>query len=139
MPPVNYPKLPSFSGGDTQQKGEVSYDVWSFEVRCLESSGEYPDHMIMQSMRNSLKRTARSMLVTLGKDATIQDMLTKLDGFYGNVSTSEILMQSFYSDCQKDDESIVAYGSRIEDTLVNAICKMNVDRTAKDAMLRSKF
>ena len=141
MPPVNYPKLPSFSGGDTQQKGEVSYDVWSFEVRCLESSGEYPDHMIMQSMRNSLKGTARSMLVTLGKDATIQDMLTKLDGFYGNVSTSEILMQSFYSDCQKDDESIVAYGSRIEDTLVKAIGtgKMNVDRTAKDAMLRSKF
>ena len=57
------------------------------------------------------------------------------------MSTSEILMQSFFSDYQKDDESIVKYGSRIEDTLVKAIGtgNMKVDHTAKDAMLRSKF
>ena len=34
---------------------------------------------------------------------------------------SEIHIQSFYSDYQKDKESIVEYGSRLEQTLSRAI------------------
>ena len=30
-----FPKLPIFSGSEEPQKGETSYEVWNFEVKCL--------------------------------------------------------------------------------------------------------
>lgn len=133
------PKLPIFSGSEEPQKGEASYEVWSFEVKCLKNSANLPEHLLFQSIRNSLRGTARDMLVPLGEHATVDDILEKLDGFFGNVFTSETLMQSFYSDCQKDNESIVIYGSRLEQTLSRAVSFGHIDAVAKDAMLRSKF
>ena len=75
----------------------------------------------------------------MGENASIDYILNKLDGFYGNVSSSETLIQSFYSDYQKDSETIVAHGSRLEQTLSRAIRYGHIDLVAKDAMLRSKF
>lgn len=133
------PKLPFFSGSEEPQKGETTYEVWNFEVKCLQNAHIHDEHIILQAMRNSLKGSARSMLVPLGEDAKIEDILTKLDGFYGNVATGETLIQSFYGDFQKDTESIVSYGSRLEQTLSRAIRYGHIDLVAKDAMLRSKF
>ena len=45
--------------------------------------------LLIQTIRNSLNGTARSMLVPLGVEASVNDNLAKLDGLYGNVSTSE--------------------------------------------------
>ena len=45
----------------------------------------------------------------------------------------------FYSDYQKDNESLVAYGSRLEQTLSKAIRYGHIELAAKDAILRSKF
>ena len=69
----------------------------------------------------------------------MSDVLDKLNGFYGTVSSSETLFQSFFSDSQKDNESIVAYGSRLEQTITKAIASGHIDEVAKAAMLRSKF
>lgn len=138
-PPYSQPKLPIFSGQDVPPKGEVTYEVWSFEVKCLQNSHTLPDHVLLQAIRNSLKGSARTILVPLGESATVADILNKLDGFYGNVSSAETLMQNFYSDFQKDKESIVEYGSRLEQTLARAIRYGHIDLSAKDAMLRTKF
>lgn len=48
-------------------------------------------------------------------------------------------MQEFYNDCQKENEGIVAYGSRLESTLCKAIKQGQINITAKDTMLCSKF
>lgn len=48
-------------------------------------------------------------------------------------------MQSFYSDYQRKGESIVTFGSRLEQTVSRAIRFGHMDEVAKDAMLRSKF
>ncbi|XP_062566929.1 uncharacterized protein LOC134229238 [Saccostrea cucullata] len=133
------PKLPTFSGTDEPQKGEVRYEVWNFEVKCLLNSNQYPEHILLQAVRNSLKGLARSMLVSVGDKASIQDILRKLDGFFGNVASGEKLMQSFYNDCQKEGESIVVYASRLEDTLSKAIKFGHIGNEARDGMLRSKF
>ncbi|XP_062621853.1 uncharacterized protein LOC134283423 [Saccostrea cucullata] len=133
------PKLPTFSGTDEPQKGEVRYEVWNFEVRCLLNSNQYPEHILLQAIRNSLKGLARSMLVSVGDKASIQDILKKLDGFFGNVASGETLMQSFYNDCQKEGESIIVFASRLEDTLSKAIKFGHIGNEAKDGMLRSKF
>ena len=51
------------------------------------------------------------MLVPLGENAKLDDILNKLDGFYSNVSSTETLIQPVYSDNQKPNESIVEYSS----------------------------
>ena len=66
------PKLPIFSGAEEPQKGETSYEVWSFELKCLQKSAYLPKHLLLQAIRNSLKGTARSLLVPLGKTASVQ-------------------------------------------------------------------
>ena len=134
--PFHVPKLPTFNG---TEQGGVTYEVWSLEVRCLQNNPFIPNHIALQAIRDSLKGSARSMLVPLGAKATIDDILNKFEGFYGNVSTGETLIQSFYNDYQKDTESIVDYGSRLEQTLSRAVRCGHIDLVAKDAMLRSKF
>ena len=79
------------------------------------------------------------MWVPLRESAKADDILEKLDGFYGNVFTSKTLMQTFYSDSQKDNETNVSYGSRKERTLLRAVTLGHLDSIAKDTMLRSKF
>ncbi|XP_061196784.1 uncharacterized protein LOC133205059 [Saccostrea echinata] len=130
-------KLPTFSGSEQTQKGEVSYDVWSYEVRCLK--GQWPDHVLLQPVRSSLKDTAREILIPLGENATVDNILAKLDDFYGNVCTPENIMQKFYSDHQQEGESNVSYGSRLEQCISKAVKLGHIDVNAKDAMLRSKF
>ena len=110
---VSVPKLPTFSGSEDVPKQEVNYDVWSFEVYCLQNA-LVPDYILLQSIRNSLRGNARSMLVSIGEKATVKDVLSKLDGFYASVGTAETFMQQFYTDFQKENESIVSYGSRLE-------------------------
>ena len=139
VPSPYVPKLPTFSGSEEPQKGETTYEVWSLEVKCLQSSSVLPEPILLQSIRNSLKGSARSLLVPLGQNATVADILAKLDGFYANVSSSETLIQSFYSDYQKEAESVVSFASRIEQTLSRAVKSGHIDGIAKDAMLRSKF
>lgn len=133
------PKLPTFSRTDEPQKGEVKYEVWNFEVKCLQNSGQYPEHILLQAVRNTLKGLARSMLVSVGDKASLEDITKKLDGFFGNVASGETLMQSFYNDSQKEGESIVMYASRLEDTLSKAITLGHIETVARDGMLRSKF
>ena len=130
-------KLPTFSGSEQTQKGEFSYDVWSYEVRCLK--GQWPDHVLLQPVRSSLKGTAREILIPLGESASVDNILAKLEDFYGNVCTQENIMQNFYSDHQQEGESIVTYGSRLEQCISKAVRLGHIDANAKDAMLRSKF
>ena len=92
-PSYSLPKLPSFSGSEIPPKGEVTYEVWSYEVKCLQKSPYLEEHHLLYAIRNSLKGSARSLLVPLRENATVTDILHKLDGFYGNVSSSETLMQ----------------------------------------------
>ena len=61
------------------------------------------------------------MLIPLGELATVDQILEKLEGFYGIVSSGATLMQTFYSDYQKESESIVAYGTCLEQTLSRAV------------------
>ena len=138
-PNYNFPKLPIFSGSEVPQKGETTYEVWAFEVKCLKNVQELPEHTLLQSIRNSLRGSARDMLIPLGELATVDQILEKLEGFYGIVSSGATLMQTFYSDYQKESESIVAYGTRLEQTLSRAVTYGHLELSAKDSILRSKI
>ena len=139
VPAYHPPKLPFFSGSDEPGKGETSYEVCNYEVKCLQNSEYLPEHVLLLSIRTSLRGAARDLLVPLGENATVNQVLDKLDGFYGNVSSAETIIQSFYNDFQKESESVAAFGSRLEQTLSRAIRYGHMELAAKDSMLRSKF
>lgn len=39
--------------------------------------------------------------MSVGDKASLEDIMKKLDGFFGNAASGETLMQSFYNDRQK--------------------------------------
>ena len=82
--------MPLFTGAEEPSKGETSYEVLCLEVKCLQNPATLSERILLQSIRNSLKGSAREIIVSLGEAATVTDILEKLDGFYGKVSSSEI-------------------------------------------------
>ncbi len=97
------------------------------------------ENCVLQAIRKSLRGTARQILIPLGESASSSGILAKLDGLFGNVSSNESIMQTFYTASQRDGESVTAYGCRLESLLQTAINNGHVSVSAKDDMLRSKF
>lgn len=74
-PPHRLPKLPQFSG--EFKKEDVEFVVWKYEVNCLLKSGIYSEYCILESIRNSLKGKARSVLVHLGEWASVTEIMRR--------------------------------------------------------------
>ena len=66
----------------------------------------YPNSLMLQAIRNSLKGKARDILLTAGSLSSPSDILNKLEGIYGNVS-SEMFMH-------KADATVADFSIRIE-------------------------
>ena len=66
-------------------------------------------------------------------------MLSRLEGVFGNVATGESILQEFYTASQKADESVTAWGLRIEEILQKAVDKGHVKDTDTNEMLRNIF
>ena len=69
-----------FSGEN--QKGDVSFEVWKYELQCLIRDDFYPEALILQSVRKSLRGKARDILLTLPQTAKPPDILSKFEGIY---------------------------------------------------------
>lgn len=132
-------KLPFFSGDQPPLKGDVTYDVWRYETKCLISDDTLSQSVALQIIRRSLRGTARQILIPLGEKASMTDILQKLDTLFGNVSTNESIMQTFYSESQKTTENVTTYGCRLESLLQVAVESGHVSQAARNDMLRSKF
>jgi len=135
--PFQPPRLPTFSG-DSDSKGDVSYQRWRYEVRCLVNAG-HTQELILQAIRRSLKGTPADVLTWLGEGATVNQIVEKMDGLYGNVLTGEALVQKFYSARQKPDEPVAKWGCRLEGIISQAVTRGKVDKGAMNSMLRTKF
>ncbi|XP_041374662.1 uncharacterized protein LOC121387570 [Gigantopelta aegis] len=133
------PKISPFSGDDPPQKGDSSFMEWCFEVRCLMTDPEMHPPMVLQAVRKSLRGTARSMLIPLGERATVTDIISKLDILFGDVLTNGMIMQEFFNASQKSEESVTAFGCRLETMLQAAINCSDLDRHSKNDLLRHKF
>lgn len=132
-------KLPFFSGDQPPMKGDVTYDVWHYETKCLVSDSSLSQPVMLQIIRRSLRGSARQVLIPLGEKATMMEILQKLDTLFGNVATNESIMQTFYSESQKPTENVTTYGCRLETLLQVAVESGHVSKAARNDMLRSKF
>lgn len=135
----NVPKLSPFSGDDPPIKGDISYAEWRFDVSCLDGDEEISPSLVVQAIRRSLRGTARKMLIPLGTNATIRDILSKLDALFGDISTHGMLMQEFFNSKQKQGESVTNFGCRLESLLQTAINNGSMNRASKNDLLRHKF
>ena len=66
-----------FSGMEPVQKNECSFEDWKLEIQCLIQSGAYPDYIVAQCIRNSLKVPAKRAIVTLCSSVTSQELIEK--------------------------------------------------------------
>ena len=109
-----------------------------FEVKCVLREGNYSDSVVLQSVRGSLKGKARSLL-SLSEHASPQQILDKLEGVYGNVYTSEALLEKFYKETQQQNQTVADFGMTLESIIQPAVEKGDITFETKNEMLRSKF
>lgn len=94
------PNLPIFSG--EHKAGEVVFDVWKYEARCVIREAAFPKAVILHSIRNSLRGKARSLLITIAEDISPMGIIEKLDGVFGNVCDNEAVIENFYQQSQSE-------------------------------------
>lgn len=128
-------RLSQFSGDDG--KGEVPYQQWRHEVRSLIIEG-YPNNSILLALRKSLKGTASDALLNLGEGVSPQAILRKFDASFGNILSTETLLEDFFSTSQRSSESVVSWSCRIESILARAQQK-GAQIGNPDNVLRAKF
>ena len=130
------PRLPTFSGDG---KGEISYNLWRYELKCISDDSKLSTSAVWQAIRRSLKGIAAEAAMNLGESATVDTLISKFDVLFGNIQSLEQLLQKFYMTNQGEQESITSWGCRIEDvmTLINRQGSFNT-QVSRD-MLRSKF
>lgn len=130
------PKIGTFSGDEPIGKGEIPYDQWKHEVSSLKKEN-YNEHTVMQCIRRSLKGTASAVLLNLGLDVDTTSVVDKFNVVFGNILPSEMLLEDFYTARQKDCESVVAWGCRIESLLKKAKEQGTIEGT--EDMSKTKF
>ena len=135
-PTTFIPKLSTFSGDPS--RSDVPYEVWKFEVECLMREG-YSECVILQSIRRSLRTQASKIAMRLGPDASLTEILDKMESIHGTVDRGESLLTQFYSATQQINEDTTSWGCRLEDLLSKAVDKGKVAHKDVDEMLRNKF
>ena len=129
------PKLPVFSG---DKKSDTSYDLWRYEVQCL-MKDDVRATTILQSIRRSLRGNAARVLMRLGTEASIENILHRFDSVYGTVDDNENLLSQFYSASQGGNEDVSEWSCRLEDLLNKVIQNGEITPTNADQMLKNMF
>ena len=134
-----FPKFSVFSGEEPKPKTESSFDEWKYEVNCIRRDDTYKETEVAQAIRKSLKGQAKKVLLPMGTSASVSTIMDRLEGVFGNVATGESVLQEFYTATQKSDESVTAWGLRLEEILQKAVDKGHVRLDEKNDMLKTKF
>lgn len=138
----NQTRISQFSGDGA--KGDVSFEQWRFEVRSMLKDAIFSEPIILQTLRRSLRGTAADVLLHMGADVSVKDVLTKMERIFGNILPPEAILERFYSAKQLEVERVATWACRLEDSLSklqdcqdkhNPLVSAEVART----MLRTKF
>ena len=133
------PYISQFSGVDPIPKSKSSFEAWKLEIESFRRSNIFPEYLITQSIRNSLKPPARNTLLTLEPLASSNDILVKLDNVFGNVASGQSILQEFYTAVQQPEESVTMWSLRLEEILQRVAQKSVIPAEQKNEMLRERF
>ena len=104
--------ISQFSGTEPIPKNESSFETWKLEIQCLMKT--YPEYLVAQAIRNSLKEPARKALLAIKPSATAQELLTNLENVFGNVAGGENVLHECYTASQKSDENVTMWLSGLK-------------------------
>lgn len=132
-------KLSQFSG-DSSRVNETSYRQWRTEVRGLQAEG-YGEGHVIGCMRRVLRGTASDLLLHLGEQVTVAQVLNKFDRVFGDVLPTEKVLEQFYTAQQGESEQVAVWACRLEDILsrVTASSGSAISPSNSADMLRTKF
>ncbi|XP_060564328.1 golgin subfamily A member 6-like protein 22 [Ruditapes philippinarum] len=125
------PKIPQFDGND--------FKVWKIEVECIIKSGIYPEYLIAQTIRNSLKGHTRKVLLTIDPMASSAVILKKLEDIYGTTQTEDSIMQDFFNAKQDEKETTSDWALRLETIMQLAVETGEIPERKKNALLKQRF
>jgi len=125
-------KLTKFSG--TSAKNEPSFRVWKFEVENLKF--HYREYEVIHAIHRSVTGMAAEVLMRMGRNVTLNQILQKFEHIFGSVCSQEKLLMDFYTAHQKSSENIAKWSCRLEDILSH---HQLAELSQRDSMLKSKF
>jgi hypothetical protein len=133
---VHAPRISIFSGDEDK---DSCYEAWKFEVMTLLKDDTFSDKVIATALKKSLRGDAASVVRRMGLNASIEDVMQKLEGIFGTVEDSECLLSTFYSAEQRPGEKVATWGCRLEDLLDRALQGQTLSSKSVDDMLKVKF
>ena len=134
---TQYPRVSLFYGDNV--KGEVPYQQWVYEIKCLIIEKTYKPEIILQAVRRSVRGEAGNLVRRLGTGASVVQILEKFESVYGEVDTKEHLLAKFYSARQEESEDVTKWSCRLEDILSIAVDRKIVDSSKVNEMLTNMF
>ena len=102
--------MSTFSGSSK----DCSFEQFRYDVQCLLKQG-CPERMVLTAIKRSIKGQAQEIVLHMGKDATVIDIITQFDMMFGDVNSPHVLLAQFYSASKAPDESITDWYARLED------------------------
>lgn len=128
-------RLNNFSGNKDKKGKETSYELWRYEIMGLLRDKSHTEEAIIQAIRRSVKGDAGLVAMRLGPEASLTEILTKMESVYGNVDETETIMGEFYNARQQEDEDVSEWSCRLEGILDRAVNAGNVSRDQAGSML----
>lgn len=112
--------------------------MWKYEVDTLRKSQLAPP-VIEIAVRRSLKGEAARVAMRLGSEASLDELLNKLETIYGLSIQNDKLMEEFYSSKQRPGEDVISWANRLEDLLYKAKQRHMIQETESNSKLCSMF
>ena len=78
------PYIPTFSG-NAERKGDVTFRQWKYSIGCLKRDDTMSLSALTAAAKRSLKGDAAELVMNIGEEATLDDVITALKIPYGEV------------------------------------------------------
>ena len=130
-------RFSAFSGDGN--KGETEFDLWKYEVDCVILEKTHSQEAMKRAIRKSLKGTAGRAIMRLGAQASLDDIIKKLDKMFGLAARKQQVMKDFYNAEQKESEDVTTWGCRLEDIIQRAKQLGKVSDEDANEMLKERF
>ena len=130
------PKISIFSG---DQKKDVGFELWKHEIKCLLQENTHSRESIMQAVRKSLKGSPGLIAMRLGPNVTIEALLEKLEGIYGDIKRKSSHLAKFFNAKQEPGEDVISWGCRLEELFYKVLETGQIDKADSDKLLCEQF
>lgn len=129
--------LTPFSGKEPVPKNESSFEEFKLEFESVRQI--YSEQVLKQALRKCLKEQARKTMLHLGTGATVDDVLRSLEESFGTVASEDSILSRFLLAEQRSEESIVEWGLRLEDMLLQVCRKSGMSESERRDKLKNRF